>query len=224
MTLSPLIAPSLLAANFACLGAEIQAIEEAQGDWIHLDIMDGHFVPNLTFGPCVLKALRPLSSLPFEVHLMVTPVDPYLEACAEAGATRIIFHPEAGFHPYRTLQHIKSLGLQAGLALNPGTSVHMIDPFLDLIDLILVMTVNPGFGGQIFLPSQLKKISQVRHKIHQTGRSIWLEVDGGITSLTARQVLKAGADMLVAGTFIFKHPSYREAIHLLKTAMTLTPH
>lgn len=214
----PLIAPSLLAADFSCLGQEIKKIQGAQADWIHLDIMDGHFVPNITFGPCILQALRPLTALPFDVHLMIEPVDPYLETFAKAGADFITFHPEASPHPYRTLEKIKSLGVKAGIALNPGTPVGTIDPFLDLVDLILVMTVNPGFGGQAFIPSQITKIRQVREKIQQTGRSIRLEVDGGITPLTATEVLKAGADVLVAGTFIFKHSSYIEAINLLKTA------
>lgn len=197
------IAPSMLSADFAHLGDEITAVEQAGADLIHLDIMDGHFVPNITFGPQVVKALRPLTALPFDVHLMIAPVDAYIEAFANAGANIITVHPESGPHVHRTLQMIKKLGLQAGIALNPGTPADVIHPLLDLIDQILVMTVNPGFGGQSFIEGQLNKISQVRKMIDATNRNITLEVDGGITVQTAKQVIAAGATRLVAGTSVF---------------------
>jgi ribulose-phosphate 3-epimerase len=204
MTDSPKIAPSILAADFARLGEEIRALEAAGADYIHIDVMDGHFVPNLTVGPAVVKALRPHSRLPFDVHLMISPVDPYVSAFADAGADIITVHPEAGPHIHRTIQLIKSKGKKAGLALNPGTSVATLDLILADIDLVLIMTVNPGFGGQSFIESQLAKIKDVRARINKCGKLIELEVDGGITAETARRVLDAGADVLVAGTATFE--------------------
>ncbi|WP_164157830.1 ribulose-phosphate 3-epimerase [Sandarakinorhabdus rubra] len=198
------IAPSILSADFARLGEEVAAITAAGADWIHVDVMDGHFVPNLTIGPMVVKALRPHSPLPFDVHLMISPADPYLEAFAEAGADILSVHPEAGPHLHRTIQRIKGLGKQAGVVLNPASSVSLIEDALGDIDLILVMSVNPGFGGQGFITSQLAKIARLRRMIEDSGRSIHLEVDGGVDAVTAPQVIAAGADVLVAGTASFK--------------------
>lgn len=198
------IAPSILSADFARLGEEVAAIEAAGADWVHVDVMDGHFVPNLTIGPAVVKALRPHSTLPFDVHLMISPVDGFLEAFAEAGADIITVHPEAGPHVHRTVQRIKALGKLAGISLNPATPAKMLDYLIDDIDLVLVMSVNPGFGGQSFITSQLKKIEAVRKMIDKSGRDIRLEVDGGIDSSTAPLAIAAGADVLVAGTATFR--------------------
>ena len=197
------IAPSILSADFARLGEEVRALTEAGADYVHVDVMDGHFVPNLTIGPLVVKALRPHSPLPFDVHLMIAPVDPFIEAFAEAGADIISFHPEAGAHPHRTVQLIKSLGRKAGIVLNPATPVAAVEYLMGDIDLILVMSVNPGFGGQSFIGSQLDKIARLRRMIDDSGRAIELEVDGGINARTAPQVIAAGADVLVAGTATF---------------------
>jgi ribulose-phosphate 3-epimerase len=212
------IAPSLLAADFARLKDEVQAIEAAGADWLHLDVMDGHFVPNLSFGPLVLKALRPHTRLPFDVHLMITPVDPYLAAFAEAGADHILLHPEAGPHPHRSLQAIRALGKRAGVVLNPGTPIEAVAWLLDLADIVLVMTVNPGFGGQAFLPSQLAKIADLRRILDAANHPIALAVDGGIGPETARHAVQAGADTLIAGSALFGAADYTAAIAALRSA------
>ena len=217
----PIIAPSILSADFAKLGEEVRAIDEAGADWIHIDVMDGHFVPNLTIGPGVVKALRPHTKKPFDVHLMISPVDNFLDAFAEAGADIITVHPEAGPHLHRTVQHIKGLGKKAGVSLNPATPAKMLDYVLGDIDLVLVMSVNPGFGGQRFIASQLKKIEAIANRIAKDGLQIELEVDGGIDPDTARQAIDAGATALVAGTAVFRGgpAAYADNIRTLRGAV-----
>ena len=216
MTSHILIAPSLLAADFARLGEEARAVENAGADWLHLDVMDGHFVPNITFGPLVVKALRPHTKLPLDVHLMIAPADPYLEAFAEAGADHISIHPESGPHLHRSLQKIRSLGKKAGVVLNPSTPVEAVLWVLDLVDIIMVMTVNPGFGGQAFLASQLPKVAALRRAIDATGRDIRLQIDGGVTPTTSRSLIEAGADTLVAGSAVYGARDYAAAISAIR--------
>ena len=212
------IAPSILSADFARLGEELRAVTAAGADYIHVDVMDGHFVPNLTIGPVVVKALRPHSALPFDVHLMIAPVDPYIPDFAKAGADIITVHAEAGPHLHRSLQLVKHQGKKAGVSLNPATPISAIEHVWDDIDLVLVMSVNPGFGGQSFIPSQLEKIAELRRRIDRTGRPIELEVDGGINAETAPRVVAAGADVLVAGTATFTGgpAAYAENIRRLR--------
>jgi ribulose-phosphate 3-epimerase len=200
----PLISPSILSADFARLGEEVRAIDGAGADWIHIDVMDGHFVPNLTIGPGVVKALRPHTEKPFDVHLMISPVDGFLDAFAEAGADIITVHPEAGPHLHRTVQRIKALGKKAGVSLNPATPAKMLDYVLEEIDLVLVMSVNPGFGGQKFIASQLKKIEAIANQVAKKDLAVDIEVDGGIDAATATQAVSAGATVLVAGTAAFR--------------------
>ena len=200
----PIIAPSILSADFARLGDEVRAIDEAGADWIHVDVMDGHFVPNLTIGPGVVKALRPHTAKPFDVHLMISPVDPFLDAFAEAGADIITVHPEAGPHLHRTIQRVKSLGKKVGVSLNPATPAKALDYVLEEVDLVLVMSVNPGFGGQKFISSQLRKIDAIANRVAKESLDVVVEVDGGIDPDTARQAVAAGATALVAGTAVFR--------------------
>jgi len=204
MSVTPIIAPSILASDFARLGEEARAVQAAGADWLHVDVMDGHFVPNITIGPDVVKALRPHVSIPIDVHLMITPADPFLEAFREAGADILSVHPEAGPHLNRTLKRIRQLGAKAGVVFNPSSSPEAIRYMMDDVDLILVMSVNPGFGGQSFMTSQLKKIEALRAMIDASGKDIILEVDGGVTVQTAPQCLAAGATALVAGSAVFK--------------------
>ena len=212
------IAPSILSADFARLGEEVQAVDKAGADWIHIDVMDGHFVPNITIGPDIVRALRPHSDLPFDVHLMISPVDPYLATFAQAGSDILTVHAESGAHLHRTVQQIKALGKKAGVALNPGTSPQAIQPLLGELDLVLVMTVNPGFGGQSFISSQIDKIKELRARIDASGRAIDLQVDGGINNSNAARAIAAGADVLVAGSGTFVDGNYGENIAALRGA------
>jgi ribulose-phosphate 3-epimerase len=200
----PLISPSILSDDFAKLGEEVSAVDKAGADWIHIDVMDGHFVPNLTIGPGVVKALRPHTKKPFDVHLMISPVDVFLDAFAEAGADIITVHPEAGPHLHRSIQHIKSLGKKAGVSLNPATPAKMLDYVLEEVDLVLVMSVNPGFGGQKFISSQLRTIESIANQVAKKDLVVDIEVDGGIDPATAPQAIDAGATVLVAGTAVFR--------------------
>jgi len=212
------ISPSILAADFACLGEEVTAICEAGCDYVHVDVMDGHFVPNLTIGSGVVKAIKPHASKPLDVHLMISPVDAFIDLFAEAGADIITFHPEAGPHPHRTVQAIKAAGCKAGISLNPATPIAALEELIEDIDLILVMSVNPGFGGQKFIKTQLEKIRRIRDLITAAGREIELEVDGGVNSKNAEEIIAAGADVLVAGTAVFQNgrQAYADNIKALR--------
>ena len=220
MAKTPLICPSILASDFAKLGQEVAAIEAAGADWVHVDVMDGHFVPNLTIGPAVVKALRPHSTLPFDVHLMVAPVDPWLEAYREAGADILSVHPESGPHLHRTLGTIRALGAKAGIVFNPATPLGILEEVVDLVDLVLIMSVNPGFGGQKFIDSALTKIARARAILDRSGSPAHLQVDGGVVAANAGACVAAGADALVAGSSVFKGgpDAYADTIKALKAA------
>ena len=214
------ISPSILAADFAHLGEEIEAVSEGGADFIHIDVMDGHFVPNISMGPAVVKGVRGCTQLPFDVHLMVSPVDPYIRAFAEAGADILTVHPEAGPHLHRTIELIKSFDVKAGVALNPATPVSLIEPVIDDVDLVLIMSVNPGFGGQKFIASQLDKVRAVRALLDSVGSTAMLEVDGGVDNVSAPKLREAGADVLVAGSYIFggEPADYSDKIRTLRGA------
>jgi ribulose-phosphate 3-epimerase len=218
MASPPLICPSILASDFAKLGEEVAAIEAAGADWVHVDVMDGHFVPNITIGPDVVKALRPHTSLPFDVHLMVAPVDPWLEAYRAAGADILTVHPESGPHLHRTLGRIRQLGAKAGVVLNPGTPLSVLDEVIDLVDLVLLMSVNPGFGGQAFIPSMLPKLKKLRAMINERGLATKIEIDGGIDASNIHSIVAAGADIIVAGSAVFGGGKPAEAVEdLIRT-------